>query len=151
MRLPADSGWNNSNKTRIQESFSCLRKHVQRKTHHLWCFPIGMQSSVPPTPATPAKFSLLLKLHFSARRGQGKFLWGKNGKCLCPWIVSGSVWVFLHALRAQLHKILWHMCNQKWRPTGSCRDRHIQPSNSSWIQTAFHEVSIIPFLFKPLK
>lgn len=133
----------------VQESFSCLGKHVLQPKENPppSDAPAGARWSVPPTPGVldklyhvypviQAKLSLLLRLPISARRGQGEFFWGKNGKWFCPWIVSGSAWVFLHALRVWLHKILRHMCNKKWRSTESCRDRHFQlqqdPKSFPW-------------------
>lgn len=122
----------------------------------LRCSPMGAGWPVPPTPGELGKLyhvypviqaKLSLLLCFSVRRGQGEFLRGKNGKCLCPWIVSGSAWVFLHALRAWLHKILRHMCNQKWCPTESCRDRHFQPFSSGRSRTVFPRFSIFFFFF----
>ena len=145
-----------TDKTRVQESLGCLRRRAaaKGKPTTFRCSLMGALWSVPPTPealgepyhvypVTQAKLSLLLRLRFSARWGQGEFLWGNNGKCLSPWIVSGSAWVFLHALRGRFHKIFKHMCNQKWLPIEPCKDRHFQPSRR--IQTVFHEVSIIFF------
>lgn len=138
--MPAASAWitlikqESRNPSAVSRNVSCS----QRKTHHLQMLPDGrvavwsshagaLGEHYHVYPVLQAKLSLLLRLGFSARRGQGEFLWGKNGKCLCPWIVSGSAWVFLHALRAWIRKILRHKCNQKWRPIKSCRDRHFQP------------------------
>lgn len=62
--------------------------------------------ALPHLPCHPGKVVFAAELCFFARRGQGKFLWGENGKCLCPWKVSGSVWVFLHASGAGPAKYL---------------------------------------------
>lgn len=93
----------------------------QRKTQHLRCSLRDAQGSVPPTPAVlgdlgRAVFAAEVEL-LSKARTRRVFL-GEDWKDLCPWIVCGSVWVFLLALRARFHRILRHMCNQKGRPEG---------------------------------
>lgn len=125
----------------------------QRKTQHLSCSLREAGGSVPPTPAVlgdegRAVFAVEVEL---LSRAKTRPFSGEYWKCLCPWIVCGSVWVFLLALRAQFHRILRHMCNQKGRPEGVLQGQTLQPLSCSSIQTVFHEISIAFLLFQPQK
>lgn len=154
--MSADSGWNNTNKTRIQKSFSCIRSIFcsQRKTQHLRCSLTDAQGSIPLTPAVlgdlgRAVFAAEVELLSEVRTRQ-VFL-GEDWKV---FVSLDSLWkrVAVSAcLRARFHRILRHMCNQKGRPLESCRDRHFQPPSCSRIQTVFHEISVAFLLFKPPK